>query len=272
MIESYKKFLKGFHKDDGIPFNCPECEKNTLYLDQDSWFQKERVSSILEREHIDIFEAEWVKYSYTGTFQCLNPKCREIVITSGSGSVIEEYTDYCLDKDGYPTPCESEYRDIFFPKYFYPTLNFFNIPEKTPEDIRIAITDAFSLTPNSPSAAANKIRVAVEILATEFEIPSKKADGGFVTLDQRIRSIQAQENELYEHKDLMLAIKYIGNAGSHEEDNVSFDELFDSFQIIEDLLKRIYQEKSMIDEMVKVITSSKAPMSREQRKSIRTNR
>lgn len=268
MFESYKKFLKGFHKDDGIPFNCPECGKNTLCLDQDSWFQKERVSSVLEREHIDVFEAEWVKYSYTGSFKCLNPKCGEVVITSGSGSVIEEYTDYCLDEDGYPGPCASEYRDIFFPKYFYPALSLFDIPEKVPEDIKETIIEAFSLTPNSPSAAANKIRVAVEMLVTEFGPSSRNSSGGFVGLDQRINNIKNTENRLYEHKNLMLAIKYIGNAGSHEEDIVNFDELFDSFQIIEELLKKIYPEKNMVCEMAKVIITNKFPITREQRRHL----
>lgn len=139
---------------------------------------------------------------------------------------------------------EREYRDIFFPKYFYPTLSFFNIPNGTPEDIKSTIIEAFSLTPNSPSAAANKIRVAVEILATEFGVLSKRPNGSFIPLDQRIRNITDHGNRLYEHKDLMLAIKYIGNAGSHEEDVISLDELFDSFQIIEELLKSLYAEKN----------------------------
>ncbi|MFZ0022015.1 DUF4145 domain-containing protein [Acinetobacter sp.] len=269
MMESYKKFLKSFHKEDYIPFNCPECNKPTLSLDQTTWLQKEQISSVLERTHIDVFEAEWVKYTYTGTFKCVNQKCGEIVVTSGSGSVIEEYTDYCLDDDGYPGPCESEYRDIFFPKYFYPTLSFFDIPEKTPEDIRATIIDAFSLTPNSPSAAANKIRIAVEILATEFGASSKNSKGGFISLDQRIKNITDQENGLYEHKDLMLAIKYIGNAGSHEEDIISFDELFDSFQIIEELLKSLYAEKNIVREIVQIINATQAPLTRTHRRSIK---
>ncbi|MDH1706912.1 MULTISPECIES: DUF4145 domain-containing protein [Acinetobacter] len=270
MMESYKKFLKSFHKEDDIPFNCPECNKPTLSLDETTWLQKEQVSSVLEREQNDFYEVEWVKYTYTGTLKCLNPKCGEIVITSGSGSVVEEYTDYCLDEDGYPVPYEREYRDIFFPKYFYPTLSFFNIPNGTPEDIKSTIIEAFSLTPNSPSAAANKIRVAVEILATEFGVLSKRPNGSFIPLDQRIRNITDHGNRLYEHKDLMLAIKYIGNAGSHEEDVISLDELFDSFQIIEELLKSLYAEKNMVREIVKIINDTKAPLTRTHRRSIKS--
>lgn len=270
MMESYKNFLKSFHKEDDIPFNCPECNKPTLSLDETTWLQKEQVSSVLEREQNDFYEVEWVKYTYTGTLKCLNPKCGEIVITSGSGSVVEEYTDYCLDEDGYPVPYEREYRDIFFPKYFYPTLSFFNIPNGTPEDIKSTIIEAFSLTPNSPSAAANKIRVAVEILATEFGVLSKRPNGSFIPLDQRIRNITNHGNRLYEHKDLMLAIKYIGNAGSHEEDVISLDELFDSFQIIEELLKSLYAEKNMVREIVKIINDTKAPLTRTHRRSIKS--
>ena len=270
MIESYKKFLKSFHKEDDIPFNCPECNKPTLSFDTTKWLQNEQISSISERELNDYFEAEWVKYTYTGILKCVNPKCGEIVITSGSGSVIEEYTAYCLDEDGYPGPCERDYRDIFFPKYFYPTLSFFDIPNKTPENIKTTIIEAFSLTPNSPSAAANKIRVAVEILATEFGVPSKTDKGTFINLDQRIKNIIDPNNKLYEHKALMLAIKYIGNAGSHEEDIVSFDELFDSFQIIEELLKSLYSEKNMVHEIVKIINDTKAPVTPTHRWNIKS--
>ena len=270
MIESYKNFLKSFHREDNVPFNCPECNKPTLSLDETSWLQKEQISSVLERKQNDYYEVEWVKYTYTGTLKCLNPKCGEIVITSGSGSVVEEYTDYCLDEDGYPGPCEREYRDIFFPKYFYPTLSFFTIPKGTPEDIKSAIVEAFSITPNSPSAAANKIRVVVEMLATEFGVPSKKTNGSFISLDHRIKNITYPENKLYEHKPLMLAIKYIGNAGSHEEDNVNLDELFDSFQIIEELLKRLFSEKNIVDDVVEIINTTKAPLTRAHRRSLKS--
>lgn len=271
MIEIYKKFLKGFHRDDGVPFDCPECNKSTLFIDQDSWLQKERISSVLEREQNDFYEAEWVKYTYTGTLKCLNPKCGEVVITSGSGSVIEEYTDYCLDSDGYPGPCEREYKDIFFPKYFYPTLAFFDIPKKTPQCIKAVITEAFSLTPNSPSAAANKIRTAIEILATEFSIKPKTSKGDAISLHNRIKNMSPL-NPLNNYKDSLLAIKYIGNAGSHEVDIVSFDELFDSYQIIEDLLKRIYPEENIINEIVRVINANEGPMTRAERRSIRTDK
>lgn len=124
-----------------------------------------------------------MKYFYIGIFKCLNLKCGEIVIIFGLGLVIEEYIDYCLDKDGYLVLCESEYRDIFFFKYFYLILNFFNILEKILKDIRIVIIDVFSLIFNLLSVVVNKIRVVVEILVMEFGIFLKKVDGGFIILD-----------------------------------------------------------------------------------------
>ncbi|HAV2807928.1 DUF4145 domain-containing protein [Acinetobacter baumannii] len=268
MIESYKKFLKSYRKEDDIPFNCPECKRPTLNLDQTTWLQNEQVSSVLERKQNDYFEPEWVKYTFTGTFKCMNQKCGEIVVASGSGSVIEEYTGYYVDEYGYASPCEREYVDTFYPKFFYPTLHFFTIPEKTPEDIKQIIIEAFSLTPNSPGAAANKIRIAIEILATEFGIKSKTSTGDFIPLHNRISNMSPQ-NDLYVHKDSMLAIKYIGNTGSHEDSAISFDELFDSFQIIDDLLKKLYPEKNMVNEIVKIINETKAPLTRSHRENLK---
>ncbi|WP_111894223.1 DUF4145 domain-containing protein [Acinetobacter sp. MB5] len=268
MFENYKNFLKSFNKESDVPFNCPECHKPTLILDQSTWLQKEQVSSVLERNQNDYFEPEWMKYTYTGTLKCVNPKCGEIIVTSGSGSVIEEYTDFYTDEHGYSCPCEIEYIDIFYPKFFYPTLHFFNIPQKTPEDVKQIIIEAFSLTPNSPSAAANKIRIAIEILATEFGIKSQTTKGDFISLHNRIQNM-SPSNDLYPYKDSMLAIKYIGNTGSHEDNTINFDELFDSFQIIDDLLKKLYPEKDTVNEIVKIINDTKAPLTRAHRQQLR---
>jgi len=122
---------------------------------------------------------------------------------------------------------------------------------------------AFGLYWQDHAAALNRIRNAIESLLTEMGIKrhGKKTGGGRtkLTLDSRIQVLRAKKPSLSGLCDRLLAVKHLGNAGSHPGD-VHIDDVFDGFDILEQVLHDIYSDDaSVLAKMVKQINQRKGP-------------
>ncbi len=196
-------FREGSHPE----WTCPSCMKGFLRIRKDTFFKEEIRSS---RHHsYDEWEPEWIEYVYSCLLLCTNDQCKEIVACSGVGSVEQDYGE---DEDGQPV---QEYEDFFRPKYFEPPLQILSLPEACPQSIAIPMKESFRLFFSSPSAASNCVRSAVEELLTELKVRRfdlKQGKRRFISLHARIALVPAKYEDL---RDLILAIKWLGNAGSH---------------------------------------------------------
>ena len=264
MFENYINFLKGFTKDSEVPFPCPECGRITLEIDSDSISTNETVAS--KRNQEADFDIETIEEVYKGSFICINKKCNEQIYHIGK--VFHEWD--CFDYvvvDGYPSPSQREPVWFMMPEYITPFIKYFEIPTKTPNEIVNALNEAFKLTPTSYSAAANKVRVAVEVLCSTFGIEGRRKNGSFIVLNQRLESIK-EENGLYPFKTKLSAIKWLGNAGSHEEDDVDIESLFHSFEIIKNVLDGLYNKSDRVDRLAELVIENKGVIAPRERRSI----
>ncbi|MEN4912709.1 DUF4145 domain-containing protein [Erwinia amylovora] len=84
---------------------------------------------------------------------------------------------------------------------------------------------------SAPGPAANAIRIALEELMTALGVPEMRS------LHLRIEALTEQFSE---HKAALMAIKWLGNAGSHEQDSVSVFDIDQAYRIIEFVLSKIY--------------------------------
>lgn len=266
VFEKYINFLKGFTKDSEVPFPCPECGKTTLEIDSDSIVSNETVASKKNQE--EDFDLENIVEIYKGIFKCINKKCDEKVYHIGKSIYEWDYFDFVVDDDGYSSPTRREPLNLMVPEYITPFINFFEIPKNTPNDIVNSLNDAFKLTPTSYSAAANKVRVTVEVLCSTFNIKSRRANGTFIVLDKRLASIE-DGSPLYPYKAKLLAIKWLGNAGSHEEDDVDIESLFHSFEIMKNVLDGLYNKNDRVDLLADSINQNKGVMTPEQRRALK---
>lgn len=264
MFENYINFLKGFTKDSEVPFPCPECGRTSLEIDLDSISTNETVAS--KNNQKEEFDIETIEEIYKGIFRCINKKCNEQIYCIGKASYDWEYFDY-IETGGYASPSRREPYSYMVLEYITPFIKYFNIPNKTPNKIVDVLNEAFKLTPTSYSAAANKVRVAVEVLCSTFGIAGRSASGKFIPLDNRLKSI-IEGNELYPFKSKLLAIKWLGNAGSHEEDNVDIESLFHSFEIIKNILDELYNKNDRVDRLVELVNENQGVIALEQRESI----
>jgi len=110
--------------------------------------------------------------------------------------------------------------------------------------------ESFSLFPLSSASTANRIRVSIEKLLDSFQIT---AEGN---LHQRIKSIK--DNPQLSHlENAMIALKWIGNEGSHAGKNLSIENIETAFLILEHVLYEIYEPEKSIHSIVNSVVTNK---------------
>jgi hypothetical protein len=230
-------------------WTCPTCEKGVLKLEEQSFLKAEEAKS---RDHShEAWEPEWISYIYTCLLCCSNSDCKELVSSSGTGSV-----DWEPSEDGQ----EQVWFDYFTPLYFYPHLKIIAIPKKCPGNVSEPIIESFGLFFLSPSSAANSIRIAIEELLTELKIKKYSINNGkrkHLPLHQRILLIPDKYSEL---KDIVLAIKWIGNAGSHGSTEVNAGDVLDAYEFLEHVLQEIYKPSKELVIKAKKVNKQKGPV------------
>jgi hypothetical protein len=246
-------WTKSFSKSHVPAWPCPACDVGTLRLVPESLrFEISRASrEAMEGEY---WEIEWTTGRYSCLFQCRMTNCVEIVSSAGRFGVEEFY-----DQDGSPVQIEG-----FTPEFFSPSPPLFRIPVETPDDVAEEIRRAFQLFWTDKSASANRIRSALELLVTErgvkrFTIDRTKGKRQALKLHNRIDLFRKQEPEIAES---LLAVKWLGNAGSHGTE-VTADDIFDAMELLQHTLEELYGKRTRrLTGIRKQINQRKGPRKR----------
>jgi len=264
----------GYFDFDNIPrFSCPNCglgqlrlEKNTLTSRLPTWIRKLPESSLYydengqkEPDQNDVFENYIGEVIASFFLQCDLNNCKEPVLVSG---LLKHELENEYDVDQYEiSTCEVE---NFYPISFYPTLHLFEIPKKTPKKVTYELVNSFSLFWISPPACGNAIRVTVERLMDEVNIPltiiSAKGKETTLTLHQRIEKFGEDFKDL---SDLLLAIKWIGNDASHTSDLYHSDVVL-AYELFERCLLELFEESKTerLKNFANEINTQKKPISK----------
>lgn len=232
-----RKTIKLKFTRDRVPdWVCPTCGKGLLQLKADSFFSDEKRSS--RNPSHDERDPERTEHVYSCLLYCNNDKCKEVVASSGIG-----YVDWYMEQ--YENGVHHWFlKNYFKPKHFQPALELIRIPTDCPGTVKSLVEDSFSLFFQSPSAAANCIRASIEQLLTELKIKKFNTTKGkrkIINLHHRIELLQNQYSEVY---DLILAIKWLGNAGSHNQDSLTTDDVLDAYELLEHVLDEIYVQNA----------------------------
>ncbi|UNK60797.1 DUF4145 domain-containing protein [Buttiauxella ferragutiae] len=214
---------------------CPACGNATLKIKNGTFNYDETLESIQYRNSNDQYwDPESISYIFSSILVCENSRCKQVVACSGSGGVYQHW-----NKD------EIEHIDLFSAKHFTPTLKPFNIPQACPASVQNALNESFSLYLSNPAAAANAIRTSVENLLTELGIPTqltnKKGQPYRLTLNARLEILPS---DLQKHLDALTAIRWLGNAGSHNADAVSTNDIGPAYEVVEYFLSEMYASKA----------------------------
>ena len=248
-----KVFKLPFRRQALTKYPCPTCSKGLLKVKKDS-FHFEETKSSARAHHHEAWDPDWIEYVYSCLFECTNSQCKDVISSSGIGSVSEYYS---YDEEGNP---DIDWDDYFVPRYFNPHLKLFSLPKETPESVTVEIEKSFALFFCDPSSSANHIRIALENLLTHLKIKRYITSGGrrsYPALHKRIELLPRK----YEHvKDIFFAIKWLGNAGSHSQHEVSPDDVLDAYELMEELLAEVLTNKrKKVKSLAKRINKKKGP-------------
>lgn len=208
----------------------------------------------MEHDH-EAWEPDWIRYVFSCLFVCSSGDCKEVVSCCGLGQV--DFFEY--EDDDHEWVQTSD--DRFTPKYFHPHLVMMDIPKECPADATTHLNESFALFFADPGAALNSARAALEAVLTHLGIKRFNLVKGKrrpVSLHQRIQLLPAKFDDL---KDLLIAIKWLGNAGSHDGDAPTAGDVRTAYDMLEHALSEIYEAKGKkLKALAKRVNKKKGPL------------
>lgn len=225
---------------------CPDCEKGHLIAAEKNIIKVEYKKYNQNIYNMEDYESEWFNYGFYGFVQCNNKSCNEKIAVSGKLKVNTVYHELGYFKD----QIEVTYEEICFPEYFERAPLIIHLDIKYPAEIRLILFSSFSLFWIDKAACANRLRYCIEKLLDLFKIPkkykSKKGKLLNMNLGNRIDKFCVKYNK---YKYFLNAIRWIGNVGSHTDDN-KVKNIIDGYRLIDYLLKELYINEE--DELIKI--------------------
>ncbi|MGB9151341.1 MAG: DUF4145 domain-containing protein, partial [Burkholderiales bacterium] len=128
--------------------------------------------------------------------------------------------------------------------YCLPMPDMIDIPSKCPEEVKAERRESFALFWSNRAACAGRIRLALESLMNHLGVPKRKKEknGKYSDLSLHAR-IDAFAKTKSTFGPQLMALKWLGNAGSHSSE-VSQADLLDAFEIMEHSLLEIIDKRS----------------------------
>lgn len=216
---------------------CPSCNKGLLRIENDSLRSVETVDSQKHNNDYN-WQPEYIESVFNCMFKCINDRCGEVIACTGFSN---EDFEIEVDIDGNQY---QDYSSYYKPLYFHPNLKLIDIPKTTPRKVNDLLNESFKVFFASPASAANIVRKSIEEILNDLEngTPIIKDNGEkkFANLNNRINELSEKFESL---KSRFFAIKWLGNAGSHSGDSITADDAMDAYELVADLLSKIYSSK-----------------------------
>ncbi len=239
------------NRDTFPSWSCPKCHSGVLVQDNNRKIDLEHGWSADAHSH-EAWEPDWIEGVFAIPLQCQSSDCREFVIVSG-----EAFMDFDFEETPRgPQPC---YVPAYRPKFFTSAPAIIQVPENVPEEIKAILREAFGLYWSDPSVCLNKLRNCVEAILDDKRVPKSSSKSGKRTplkLHHRIERYGSTQRDI---ADTLMALKWLGNIGSHATKNdLSDDDILDAFDIVEHALDEIYlQNQKKLRRKIRRINNSK---------------
>ncbi|MBH0083706.1 DUF4145 domain-containing protein [Salinibacterium sp. SWN167] len=232
---------------------CPKCQAG--YITFAPPVEDESHSSASARGH-DAFEPEWI----TGTFvirgQCENPECQQAVHGTGDYEVgVSRLSGEDHDYDYSYGPPYSSYLTV---THLHPPMLMMPIPKSAPDEVREGVMRASRVLFADPGLAATALRATVERFLTSAGISATQPTGQFRTAHERINEWRDADLTRPPIADLFFAVKWLGNAGTHEDSDLTTIEVLDGARVLDEAFHRLFLGPD-IDAHAKTINAAKGP-------------
>ena len=240
---------------DKIPeWTCPTCASGKLFLKEKQFTTHETYESQNEH-HEDGWEPEWIREKFYGDLICSNKKCNEKTTIAGR---IRVEPDYIIDEE--TNEQHLSYIQVYYPEYFYPYLTLFDYPENFPNKLEKSLESIFKLFWIDKSACANAIRIMIDEILTDQKINKtvKSKSGKRLThqLHHRIEEFKKINPVIAE---FLLAIKWIGNYGSHSID-MKHKDILHGIELLQVVIEKLYNDDKRLITIAKQINKKRKPL------------
>ncbi|TJZ71704.1 DUF4145 domain-containing protein [Chitiniphilus eburneus] len=212
---------------------CPECQSGHVTMEPNSLKYAQTVKSKNQQKE-SYSDIEWIELSFIAWGKCSNDLCSQEFAIAGIGGVEPQYTS----AEG-----DWEYFEYFTPRIIQPMPNIIKIPEDCPEEISAPLKESFGLFLYDRASCAARIRTTLEAIMSYLNIPSSQVKGEsteYLSLHKRIEIYSKSEPNIGSH---LMALKWLGNTGSHEN-TVKKTDILDAFEILEHCIEEIVGNRS----------------------------
>ena len=235
-INDLRKLAKKFNEGAWPDVPCPACAGGTVSpTDGKAIVSGETQASIKLNDHPG-WEPEWINGYFHGALHCGRESCKEIVVVTGR---------YEVDDDNLAEP---ELRDRQMARYmsvefFSPPIPLIRANENFPNSVLGLMNTASSVLWVDASSAANRVRSAIEELLTLQGIPKALIDKNRTrrrrSAHQRIELLKTRKPKFADAADLLMAVKWIGNDGSHGNE-LTVSDVLDGVELLNHALELMY--------------------------------
>lgn len=250
---------KWFSLDDFKSIPCPLCQRGHFLVNKNNVYQKVTVES--EKEN----EVYGDPLNYEGRFYALIKcnNCNDHFHLIGMSAYEEVYK---TSNNGYP---ERDYELIYKPVSFYPAPHLIKLSSDIPVEVKNELEIAFAVFWQDFSASGNRIRTAVERILDDFKIPRYKKNRTKIMLHGRINEFKKRIPKYAHLFDQLMAIKWLGNEGSHTT-GLDRNDIFDALDLLEFVLDELYNgREKQLQKLAKKINRRKGSVYTNKRKSSR---
>jgi Domain of unknown function (DUF4145) len=227
---------------------CSKCSQGHFVLIPESFYFRPTAEGY-ERVSLDQDErGNDLPLRFSATMQCDNSACQETSSAAGSGQE-KETTEYGT----------REFYHVFSPTYVHPSPDIFPIPIGAPPKVAKLLKSAFSLSWSDYEACLNRLRVCIELILDERKIKRSSLKAGKrkpLNLHQRI---ELTETKIPKTKPFLMAMKYLGNAGSHAV-GLKKDVVFDAFDLMLMLTTELYGGQRKVNLLARRIVKKRGPI------------
>jgi len=215
---------------------CPSCNSVSLAVQKDTLKEIETGSSRAAHAE-EYWNPELEESRFCAILKCR--VCGECVAVGGTSGTEE---DRFINQEGEE---DSNYVSTFRPVVFHPAPPVFAIIRECPPRVKAHLQRAFGLIWSDAGACANALRSGVEALldhqgVAKFALSSKRKRVALTT-HTRVEKFAKKNGDAAAG---LMAIKWIGNAGSHETAAApKREDLLEGFELFEQAIEIVFMRK-----------------------------
>ena len=252
-------WTQSISETDAPAYPCPHCGKAVLLM-QPETFVAHATVACLSQQPDEGWDPLIAHYGFLCWLKCASSKCAGYVAVVGEGQEEPEW-----DEQYRQTIWERSFKPLFA----WPMPSIFPIPIGCPKRVVAEIEASFRALWSDAPSAASRLRVAVEYLLDEIGVPRRRrTTSGYeaLILHRRIEVLSQADAKTAAN---LMAIKWLGNTGSHEA-AVSREDVLKAYEVMEHALDVLLEHRAKrATEIAKDLTRRHGKGRRRKRKAKR---